>query len=109
MGNIINKIIEIDKIADERLKNAYKEKDEIIENAKVEAEKIKMSLLNDAEKRIEEIENQNKAEVNMKIAELGKSSQDEIDKMKEQCSVRCKEIEKNLIKVIVGEYFERFI
>ena len=62
MENIINKIIEIDKVADDRLKNAYKEKDDIIENAKIEAEKIKTSLLMDAQKRIDEVEAQNKAE-----------------------------------------------
>jgi len=109
MENIINKIIEIDKVADDRLKNAYKEKDDIIENAKIEAEKIKTSLLMDAQKRIDEVEAQNKAEYNVKIAELDKINQEEISKIEQQCSTRCKEVERSLIKVIVGEYFERFI
>ena len=60
MESVINKIIDIDRQASDRLNEAKKKKDSIIEGTAAECDEIKKQLLNSAEKRIAEIESKYK-------------------------------------------------
>ena len=77
MESFINKIIEIDKLADERLKQSAQKKKELLADAEKECAELAKKLMTDADKRIEEVEEFNRADCDLKIAELEKHYEEE--------------------------------
>jgi vacuolar-type H+-ATPase subunit H len=103
MEYLVNKIVEIDRHAAERLETAGKQKEQIIKQSMEEARVIKNQYEQNALKQIHEAEESNKEVLDKdikKIVELGKH---EIVKMQEEFDLKHKSIEECIFKRIVGE------
>lgn len=106
MENLVNKIIEIDRMADSRINTARKQSRDMLKNSDEQCKKIVRDIEAAAEKRIAEIENINKSEYDLKAAALDEKISNEKEEM--DCYFRDHhiEIEKKIFAEIVGEQFE---
>lgn len=94
MDDVIQSIIDIDRGAEEKLRNAEKEKLRIITEAKKSEEKIISNALKEAEKEIKEIEKRELAKANAGISALEEEKNKKISQMKktfEECSDKWQE------------------
>lgn len=103
MESVINRIIEIDRNATERINSANEKKKQIIEDIKNQCREIKLKIESDAENRISQIEDFNKSEYEMESAELEKKFNDEINEMNTFYEQNHKIIEREIFAEIVGE------
>jgi|InofroStandDraft_1065614.scaffolds.fasta_scaffold00780_33 vacuolar-type H+-ATPase subunit H len=103
MESVINKIIDIDRQASDRLNEAKKKKDSIIEGTAAECDEIKKQLLNSAEKRIAEIEQINKSEFDMLAAEIESKYKQKQEEMYDFFEKNHTSIEESIFAEIVGE------
>lgn len=103
MESVINRIIEIDRNATERINSASEKKKQILDDIKNQCSELKLKIENDAEKRISKIEDLNKSEYEMKTAELEKKFNDEINEMNTFYEQNHKIIEREIFAEIVGE------
>lgn len=103
MESVINRIIEIDRNATERINSANEKKKQIIEDIKNQCMELKLKIENDAENRISQIEALNKSEYEMESAELEKKFNDEINEMNTFYEQNHKIIEREIFAEIVGE------
>lgn len=103
MDDVIKSIIDIDRGAEEKLRNAEKEKLRIITDAKKAEEKMIKDALSEAEREIREIESRQLSEANAKISALNEEKELRISRMKhtfEECSEKWQdEIFKAVISV----------
>lgn len=103
MDDVIKSIIDIDRGAEEKLRNAEKEKLRIITDAKKAEERMIGDALSEAEREIKEIENRQLSEANAKISALSEEKDRRISQMKstfEECSEKWQdEIFKAVISV----------
>ncbi len=103
MESIINKIIEIDRLAEERLNLAEVKKKEIFENAKKECFDLEKKLRHDADMRISEIEKINKRDYDALSESLSKKYSDEMNNMDRYYESHHEIIENRIFSEIVGE------
>lgn len=103
MESVINRIIEIDRNATERINSANEKKKQIIEDIKNQCRELKLKIESDAENRISQIEDLNKSEYEMESAELEKKFNDEINEMNTFYEQNHKIIEREIFAEIVGE------
>ena len=103
MENIIKKIIEIDRLAEERLSQAENKKSEIAVKAKDECIRLEKKLSQDADKRIAEIEKINKAEFEKLSEDLSKKYADKMQNMDTYFEKNHERIENKIFSEIVGE------
>lgn len=103
MDDVIKSIIDIDRGAEEKLRNAEKEKLRIITDAKKAEEKMIGDALSEAQREIKEIESRQLSEANAKISALSEEKDRRISQMKstfEECSEKWQdEIFKAVISV----------
>ena len=81
MESVINRIIEIDKNATERINSASEKRNQIIEDTKKQCMEIRTKIERDADMRISQIEDFNKSEFEEEVSELEKKFNDEINEM----------------------------
>lgn len=74
MESVINRIIEIDKNATERINSASEKRNQIIEDTKKQCMEIRTKIERDADMRISQIEDFNKSEFEKEVSELEKNS-----------------------------------
>lgn len=103
MESVINRIIEIDRNATERINSANEKKKQIIEDIKNQCRELQLKIESDAENRISQIEDLNKSEYEMESAELEKKFNDEINEMNTFYDQNHKIIEREIFAEIVGE------
>jgi len=103
MESVVNKIIEIDKKANDRIAEAAESKKTILQQAEQQSNELKEKLGRDADKRIAEIENINKAEFDVQTAELEKQFNEETSKMDAFFESNHLKIEEEIFAEIVGE------
>ena len=72
MESVINRIIEIDKNATERINSASEKRNQIIEDTKKQCMEIRTKIERDADMRISQIEDFNKSEFEKEVSELEK-------------------------------------
>lgn len=106
MESVVNKIIEIDRMADIKISDAKKQSDEILSNAEMECVKLASDISSAAEKRIFEIEKINRFDYDSRVALLEEKygfEKSSMDNVFEKTHV---EIENAIFSEIVGECFE---
>ncbi len=103
MESVINRIIEIDKNATERINSAFEKKKQIMDDIKNQCRELKLKIENDAEKRISQIDDFNKSEYEKESAELEMKFNDEINEMNTFYEQNHKIIEREIFAEIVGE------
>ena len=81
MESVINRIIEIDKNATERINSASEKRNQIIEDTKKQCMEIRTKIERDADMRISQIEDFNKSEFEKEVSELEKKFNYEINEM----------------------------
>ena len=74
MESVINRIIEIDKNATERINSASEKRNQIIEDTKKQCMEIRTKIERDADMRISQIEDFNKSEFEKEVSELEKKN-----------------------------------
>lgn len=74
MESVINRIIEIDKNATERINSASEKRNQIIEDTKKQCMEIRTKIERDADMRISQIEDFNKSEFEKEFQSLKKNS-----------------------------------
>lgn len=103
MESVINRIIEIDENATQRINSAFEKRNQIIENTKKQCMEIRNKIESDADLRISQIEDFNKSEFEKEVSELEKKFNDEIDEMNAFYEYNHEKIEKEILAEIVGE------
>ena len=103
MESVINRIIEIDKNATERINSASEKRNQIIEDTKKQCMEIRTKIERDADMRISQIEDFNKSEFEKEVSELEKKFNDEINEMNDFYDYNHETIEKEILAEIVGE------
>ena len=103
MESVINRIIEIDKNATERINSASEKRNQIIEDTKKQCMEIRTKIERDADMRITQIEDFNKSEFEKEVSELEKKFNDEINEMNAFYDYNDETIEKEILAEIVGE------
>lgn len=103
MESVINKIIEIDKRAEERLSSAEIRQKNIYSEAHSECRKLEEKIRNDADRRISEIEKINKNDYEELSEKLLKNYSDEILNMDSFFNENHENIENQIFAEIVGE------
>ncbi|MCM1227041.1 MAG: hypothetical protein NC320_06385 [Clostridium sp.] len=103
MENLVNKIIEIDRMADSRIVEAQKSSRKILSDTETKCVSLKRDISYAADKRITEIEKINKTDFDMKIAKLEKKYADEKMNMDRFFDFSHLDIENKIFAEIVGE------
>lgn len=103
MESVINKIIEIDRLAEEQLSLAEVRKKEIFADTQRECKNLENTIRHDAEVRISEIENINKREFDFISETLSKKYSDEMNRMNSFFEHHHENIENRIFSEIVGE------
>ena len=103
MESVINRIIEIDKQAEERLSSAEIRQKKIFRDAENECRQLEEKISHDAEKRISEIEKINRREYEELSEKLSKKYADEILSMDSFFEDNHENIENQIFAEIVGE------
>lgn len=106
MESLVNRIIEIDRMADGRINDAKKQSEDILKSAEEKCKKIREDITAAAEKRIAEIESINKSDYESKISVLNKKINLEKERMDSFFEKHHTEIEKSIFSEIVGEQIE---
>ncbi len=103
MESIINKIIEIDRLAEERLSQAEIRKKDIFADTQRECRDLEKKIRHDAEVRITEIEKINRQEYEAASEDLSKKYSDEMNSMDRYFESHHEIIENRIFSEIVGE------
>ena len=103
MENVINRIIEIDRQAENKLNEAEKIKADMLEKAKEDVSKLQQQLKGDASSRIEKVEQFHKNDCETAVAELKERCKKDIEAMDKAFTETHIEIENALFKEIAGE------
>ncbi|MGN1481066.1 hypothetical protein [Porcipelethomonas sp.] len=103
MESVVNRIIEIDRSADERMSAAAEKEKQILKEADEESSKIKKKLLCDAQDRISQVKAFNKSEFEKDTAELEEKYQEEIAALDAFYKNNHEKIEQEIFAEIVGE------
>ncbi len=100
---IVNRIIEIDRLAESRISDAKKRSEEIVMSAQKDSETLKNEISDAAQKRISEIETINKNDFDFQISELEKKHELEKQQMDSFYENNHVKIEDSIFAEIVGE------
>jgi len=102
MENLVNKIIEIDNQADQRLSDAESASKKIIEESVKEAADLKESLRNRAENRMNKIRDFHKSETEDAVNRISSECTEKIKKLDEVFESQHASIEESIFRTIVG-------
>lgn len=100
---IVNRIIEIDRLAESRISDAKKRSEEIIIGAQKDSETLKSDISAAAQKRMKEIEIINKNDFDSQVAELERKHDLEKKQMDSFFESNHEKIEDSIFAEIVGE------
>ncbi|MFR0880346.1 MAG: hypothetical protein ACLSGN_02510 [Oscillospiraceae bacterium] len=103
MESIVNRIIEIDRNADEKIKAASEKEKQILGEAENECLALKKELLDSAMKKISQIEEFNKKELESESAKLEKRHYEELKFLDDYYNKNHQRIESEIFAEIVGE------
>lgn len=103
MDNVISRIIEIDRIADEKVTQAQKDYNQYIEHAKSDAQELEQEMLRQAQKVIDYIESVNKLESEQHSKAAKEKYSAEITKLNDYYTLEHQKIENDIFSEIVGE------
>ncbi|MDO5560247.1 MAG: hypothetical protein Q4F95_11680 [Oscillospiraceae bacterium] len=103
MENIVDKIIQIDRNADERLVEAQEQQKQILDDSETEIVKLKQKLSQEADKRINEVSDFHKKETSETVEKLNKKCEEELRMLDRAYELRHEEIEKSIFRSIAGE------
>lgn len=103
MENLVNKIIEIDSMADQRLCDAESASEKLRENTEREAAGLKEDLRIKAEKRMSEIRKFHQDETREILAGIDKECNEKISQLDEAFNKQHLSIEDSIFRAIVGE------
>ncbi len=107
MESIVDKIIEIDRMADSRINDARKKSDEILNAAEEKCRRLKNDIASGADKRIAEVEEINRLEYEKESEKLHKEYETRKNEMDSFFEANHADIEKNIFSEIVGEECEK--
>ena len=102
MDDVIKSIIDIDRGAEEKLRNAEKEKLRIITDAKKAEEKMIGDALSEAQREIKEIENRQLSEANAKISALNEEKDRRISQMKHTFAECSEKWQDEIFKAVIS-------
>ena len=108
MESVVDKIIEIDRMADRKISEAKKNSGDIIRQAEEKCHTLKKDISFAADKRIGEVEKINRSDFDGKVAGLEEKYAAEKKDMDSFFETRHNEIEKTIFEEIVGERIESF-
>lgn len=103
MENIVDKIIQIDRNADERLIEAKEKQKKIIADSDEEITKLKERLSGEAEKRISEVSALHKKETSEAVEKLNKKCEEDLSVLDNAFRQKHEEIENSIFRSIAGE------
>ncbi|MDD6825587.1 MAG: hypothetical protein PUE12_05665 [Oscillospiraceae bacterium] len=106
MENIINKIIDIDRMAEKRLSDAETESQNLIAKSEREAADLKENLRSAAEKRISEVRDFHKNETEAELNRIRSECDAKIKELDEAYENKHFSIEESIYRTIVGESVE---
>lgn len=106
MESVVNKIIEIDRMADRRISDAKKNSKKILSDTETKCSDLRNDISYAADRRIREIERINKTDFDMKIARLEEKYAVEKKDMDRFFEFSHSEIENKIFAEIVGEHIE---
>ena len=106
MENIINKIIDIDRMAEKRLSDAETESQNLIAKSEREAADLKENLRSAAEKRISEVRDFHKNETEAELNRIRSECDAKIKELDEAYENKHLSIEESIYRTIVGESVE---
>lgn len=106
MENIVNKIIEIDTQADQRLNDAETAGMELVEKSEKEASELKENLRKRAENRIEKIKEFHRLETEDALAKISEESSLKMKALDESFDEIHVSIEDSIFRAIVGEFID---
>lgn len=103
MENLVNKIIEIDSKADQRLNDAESASMELVEKSEKEAAELRESLRKRADSRIEKIREFHRLETEDTLARISEENVQKIKELDEAYDRLHVSIEDSIFRAIVGE------
>lgn len=101
MKSIIEDIIEIDSIAQKRIDEAQKIRDEISNQIKLEKEQLNSDLNERAEARIVKIENTEKTHADEQKAKIAKETEEKISKLTQSFDGIKEKLEKEIYQNVI--------
>lgn len=103
MESVVNRIIDIDRMADIKINDARKRSDDILLNSEKECKNLRNNINSAAENRISKVEEINKSDYDLKVTGLKKKYGLEKQNMDDFFESRHIEIENRIFAEIVGE------
>lgn len=103
MENLVNKIIEIDSMADQRLCDAESASEKLKENTEREAASLKEDLRKKAENRMSEIRKFHKDETQEILTRINHECNAKINQLDDAFEKQHLSIEDSIFRAIVGE------
>lgn len=102
MENLVNKIIEIDSMADQRLTDAESASEKLIEKSEREAADLRESLRVRAEKRMSRIRDFHRIETEDALKKISEDCSEKIKMLDEAYDSTHSSIEESIFRTIVG-------
>lgn len=102
MENLVNKIIEIDSIADQRLNDAESDSAKMIEKSEREAADLRENLRSRAENRMSKIRDFHRIETEDAISRINEDCNEKIRSLDEAYDSMHSSIEESIFRMIVG-------
>ena len=103
MENVINRILEIDKDACEKLESAEKQKKQIISDAKSEEVKIRQEYLKNADIKITQVDEQEKQIADQKISKIEEEREKDLSRLQSIYEENHISWEQDIFQRIVGD------
>ncbi len=102
MENIVDEIIKIDKMAEEKINSADDERKKILEETATEARDMKEKLGMSAEKRIKDVLEFHQKETDKAVSTIVSNCEQKLKELDEAYSSKHEEIETSIFNSIVG-------
>lgn len=103
MDNLIHKIIEIDRDAEERLRLAKEEEEKIISGAYAEEKRLRKEILDSSEERIRIRDEEENKRTEEKLALLEREAGAEISALEKQSEEKRAALKQEFFRSIVGD------
>lgn len=103
MENVVGKIMEIDKLANERLENAIEQKTQIIDEASQEAMAIRSKFNDKAHENLSKVDKILNEDFQQELLKLNEQKELEIKRMEDIFNETHASVEESIFKRIVGE------
>ncbi len=102
MENLVNKIIEIDSQADQRLNDAESASEKLLARSEQEADDLRESLKKRADNRMEKIRDFHRMETEDALSRISEECSEQIKKLDEAFENTHVSIEESIFNTIVG-------